>query len=314
MENSTRVTAFVLTMYADTGQLTHLYFFLALLLYISVIVANTTLIVTIYRNRNLHEPMYLFLCCLFINEIYGSTSLMPCLMVQILSETHEISVFFCFIQIFNIHSYVAVEFGTLTIMAYDRYVCICKPLHYSSIITVRKVRTVIVVIWIISLLEVGSLLTFTFNLEFCGIFINKVHCDNNLVVDLSCSSDRTMSYIYDIVFGLTFTVAAPITFITFSYVQILVVCVQGSPKTKMKAFDTCTPHFLSLMSFVFACFYNLISQRYDMMFVPFELRVILSMYGLIIQPLLNPVIYGLKLSKIRIAVKTAIEIKIPNEN
>lgn len=240
-------------MYADTGQLTHLYFFLALLLYISVIVANTTLIVTIYRNRNLHEPMYLFLYCLFINKIYGSTSLMSCLMVQILSKTHEISIFFCLIQIFNIHSYVAVEFGTLTIMTYDRYVCICKPLHYSSIIAVRKVQTV-VVIWTVWFLEVGSLQTFTFNLQFCGIFINKVHCDNNLVVDLSCSSDRTMSYIYDIVFGLTFPVAAPITFITFSYVQILVVCVQGSPKTKRKAFDTCTPHLLSLMSFVFACF------------------------------------------------------------
>lgn len=129
------------------------------------------------------------------------------------------------------------EFGTLTIVAYDRYVCICKPLHYSSIITVRKVRTVI---WMVSFLEVGSLLTFTFKLKFCGIFITKVHCDNNLVVDLSCSSDRTMSYIYDAVFGLTFTVAAPITFITFSYVQILVVCVQGSPKTKMKAFLSLT--------------------------------------------------------------------------
>lgn len=306
MENSTRIKSFVLTMYADTGTFTHLYFFLSLLLYVLVIIANAALIVTIYRNRNLHEPMYLFLCCLFINDIYGSTSLMPCLMVQILSKTHEISFFFCFIQIFNIHSYVAVEFGTLTIMAYDRYVCICKPLHYNVIITIRKVQTVIVVIWVVSFLEVGSLLTFTFNLKFCGNFINKVHCDNNLVVDLSCSSDRTMAYIYDMLFGLTFTVAAPVTFIMISYIQILVVCVRGSKQTKMKAFDTCVPHLLSLISFVFACFYNLISQRYDMMFVPFELRVILSMYGLIIQPLLNPVIYGLKLSKIRLAVKTSI--------
>lgn len=306
MENYTRIKSFVLTMYADTGQFTHLYFFLSLFLYILVIVVNAALIVIIYRNRNLHEPMYLFLCCLFTNEIYGSTSLMPCLMVHILSKTHDISLFFCFIQIFNIHSYVAVEFGTLTIMAYDRYVCICKPLHYNVIITVRKVQTVIVVIWVVSFVEVLVLLTFTFNLKFCGNLINKVHCDNNLVLDLSCSSDRTMSYIYDIVFGLTFTVAAPVTFIMISYIQILVVCVRGSKQTRMKAFDTCAPHLLSLISFVFACFYNLISQRYDMKFVPFELRVILSMYGLIIQPLLNPLIYGLKLSKIRLAVKASL--------
>lgn len=309
MENSTRIKSFVLTMYADTGQFTHLYFVLSLLFYVLVIISNATLIVTIYRNRNLHEPMYMFLCCLFINEIYGCTSLMPCVMAQILSKTHEISIFFCFIQIFNIYSYVAVECGTLTIMAYDRYVCICKPLHYNVIITVRKVQTVIVVIWVVSFLEVGSLLIFTFNLTFCGNFIDKVHCDNNLVVDLSCSSDRTMSYIYDVVFGLIFTVAAPVTFIMISYIQILVVCVRGSKQTRMKAFDTCTPHLLSLMSFVFACFYNLISQRYDMKFVPFELRVFLSMYVLIIPPLLNPVIYGLKLSKIRLALKKSMIIQ-----
>lgn len=198
---------------------------------------------------------------------------MPCLMVQILSKTHKISVIFCFLQIFNIHSYVAVEFGTLTIMAYDRYVCICKPLHYSVIITVRKVQIVIAIIWMVSFLEVLSLLMFTFNLKFCGIFIHNVHCDNNFVVDLSCSSDRTMSFIYDILFGFIFTVSAPITFITYSYVHILVVCVRGSKKTRMKAFDPCTPLLLSLLSFVFACFYNMISQIYDMMFVPFELRV-----------------------------------------
>uniref|UniRef100_A0A3Q1JF76 G-protein coupled receptors family 1 profile domain-containing protein n=1 Tax=Anabas testudineus TaxID=64144 RepID=A0A3Q1JF76_ANATE len=160
MENSTEIRSFVFAMYGNTDHLKYLLFTLALLFYISVIFANTLLIVIIYVNRNLHEPMYLFLCNLFVNEIYGSTSLLPCLMVQILSDTHEISVFFCFIQIFNIHTYIAVEFGTLTIMAYDRYACICKPLHYNTIITTRKVQIVIFVIWVVSFVEVGVLLDF----------------------------------------------------------------------------------------------------------------------------------------------------------
>ncbi len=301
MENFTDIMSFVLDMYVYMENFMYLYFLLAMLCYISVIFVNTTLIVIIFANRKLHEPMYLFLCSLFINEIYGSTSLLPCLMVHILSETHEISVFFCFIQIFTIHSYVAVEFWTLTIMAYDRYICICKPLHYNTIITQRKVQIVILVIWAVSFAEVGGLLSFTIHLKLCGTVINKVHCDNHLVVELSCSPDRTMSYIYDLVFGLTFTVAVPLIFISFTYAKILTVCLKAPKKTKMKALETCTPHFVSLISFVFACFYNLISQRFDMTFVPFELRVFLSMYGLIIQPLLNPVIYGLKLSKIRLA-------------
>ncbi|XP_041806923.1 olfactory receptor 10J5-like [Chelmon rostratus] len=309
MENSTEIVSFVLIMYGNIGKFMYLYFILAMLCYILVIFANTILIVIIYVDRNLHEPMYLFLCNLFVNEIYGSTSLLPCLMVQILSETHDISVFYCFLQIFNIHTYVAIEFGTLTTMAYDRYICICKPLHYNVLITKRKSQIAMLVIWTFSFVEVGVLLSFTIHLKLCGAIIDKVHCDNHLVAELSCSPDRTVSYIHDLVFGLIFTVAAPLSFMSFTYVKILSVCLKASKETKMKAFDTCAPHFVSLISFVFACFYNLISQRYDMTFVPLELRVILSMYGLIIQPLLNPVIYGLKLSKIRHAFKRFVTLK-----
>uniref|UniRef100_A0A4W6G2N1 G-protein coupled receptors family 1 profile domain-containing protein n=1 Tax=Lates calcarifer TaxID=8187 RepID=A0A4W6G2N1_LATCA len=285
--NSTEIMSFVLAMYGNMGQLKYLYFTLAMLFYISVIFANTVLIVIIYVEQNLHEPMYLFLCNLFINEIYGSTSMLPCLMAQILSETHEISVFYCFIQIFNIHTYVAIEFGTLTIMAYDRYVCICKPLHYN----------------------VGVLLSFTIRLKRCGTVINKVFCAHHLVVELSCSKDRTVSLIHDLVFGLIFTVAAPVTYISYSYVKILAVCLKASKETKMKAFDTCTPHLVSLISFVFACFYSLITQRFDMFSVPYPLCVFLSMYVVIIQPLQNPVMYGLKLSKIRHACMDLLTLK-----
>ncbi|XP_033472361.2 olfactory receptor 52L1-like [Epinephelus lanceolatus] len=309
MTNSTEIVSFVLTMYTNIGKFKHLYFILAMLLYISVIFANTCLIVVIYVDRNLHEPMYVFLCCLFANEIWGSTSMLPCLMVHILSDTHEISAFYCFIQIFNIHSYVAIEFGTLTIMAYDRYVCICKPLNYNVLMTIGKVQIGILVIWMISFLEVGVLLSFTIRLKFCGTVIQKISCDNHLVVELSCSPDRTMSYLHDVVFGLLFTVAVPLSYISYTYVRIFAVCLKVSKQTKMKAFDTCLPHFFSLMSFVFAGFYNLISQRFDMTFVPHELRVILTMYGPIVQPLLNPMIYGLKLSKIRHAFNVVFKLK-----
>lgn len=304
MENSTQAVTFVLTMYVDMGHLTYLYFFLAVLLYVSVIFANTVLIFSIYMDRNLHEPMYLFLCSLFVNEIYGSTSLMPCVMVHLLSSTHEISASFCFIQVFNIHSYVAIGFAMLTIMAYDRYVCICQPLHYNTIITKRRVQIVICFIWTFCFVKIGALLSFTINLEFCANAIDKITCDNHLLVELSCSSSaRIMSYIHDLVFGLTLTVGVPLCFIFFTYIKILAVCVKASRETQMKALDTCTPQLLSLMSFVSFIFYNLISQRFDMTFVRFELRVFLTLYGLIIQPILNPLIYGLKLSKMRHSLK-----------
>ncbi|KAK2810751.1 hypothetical protein Q5P01_000357 [Channa striata] len=307
MENSSEIVSFVLSMYGDIGHLKYLYFLLTMILYVSVILANTALIVIIYVKPNLHEPMYLFLCSLFVNDIYGSTALLPCLMVQILSETHDISLLFCFIQIFNTQTHVDIEFRTLAIMAYDRYVCICKPLHYNSIITTRRVQIVILVIWIVSFVENGILLSFTIRLRFCGTVIDKLGCVNHLVLELSCSPTNILSYVNDVVCGLVFGVTAPLVFILFTYVKILSVCLKASKETKTKAFDTCTPHLVSIMSFVCAFLYNIISQRFDMMFIPFKLHVILLTYAFLIQPFLNPLIYGLKLSKIKQGLKSLIK-------
>uniref|UniRef100_UPI003AB077AF olfactory receptor 52K2-like n=1 Tax=Centroberyx gerrardi TaxID=166262 RepID=UPI003AB077AF len=303
MGNSTQIVSFVLAMYGNIGNLKYLYFTLAMLLYTLVIFTNTVLIVIIYVDRNLHEPMYLFLCSLFANEIYGSTSMLPCIMTQLLSETHEISAFSCFLQIFSIHTYAAIEYANLAIMAYDRYVCICKPLHYNVIITKRRVRQTIVAIWIFCFVEVGVLLSFTVRLKLCGNIINKVSCDNHLVVKLSCSLDTTVSLIHDLVFGLIFVVAVPTCFISFTYIKILAVCIKFSQETREKAFSTCIPHLISLINFVFGCFYELITQRFDMTFVPYPLRVVSDMYLMTCQPLLSPIMYGLKLSKIRHACK-----------
>lgn len=303
MENSTEIESFVLTMYADIGDLVYLYFPLALLLYVAVILANTVLVVIIYLDRKLHEPMYLFLCCLSVNQIYGNTLLMPCLMVQMLSETHEISKVSCFIQMFCLHSATGVELGTLTVMSYDRYVCICQPLHYNSKITLRKVKIVIFIIWTASFVEFAVLLSFTVRLKFCRNLVHKVLCDNHLVVELSCSPDRTMLYLHDLVFGLILTVGLPLCFIMFTYGKILAVCLKGSTETKLKAFETCSPHFISITNLILTCSYNITSEKFDMTFLPLELQVLLSMYGLIINPLVNPLIYGLQLSKIRNAFK-----------
>ncbi|XP_023250966.1 olfactory receptor 5V1-like [Seriola lalandi dorsalis] len=128
MENSTEIVSFVLAMYGNMGQLKYLYFTLALLFYVSVILANTVLIIIIYLDRNLHEPMYLFLFSLFVNEIYGSTSMLPCLMVHILSEAHDISAFYCFLQIFNIHSYRFKSVPYPLCVALSMYVVTIQPL------------------------------------------------------------------------------------------------------------------------------------------------------------------------------------------
>ncbi|CAK6981318.1 olfactory receptor 142-like [Scomber scombrus] len=132
MMNSTQLSYFTLAAYFDTGALKYFYFMVIFLLYIFIVSANVFLIVVICMNRSLHDPMYLFLCSLFVNELYGSTGLFPFLLLQVLSDIHTVSKPFCFLQIFCAHTYGGVEYLNLAIMSYDRYLAICYPLQYNT--------------------------------------------------------------------------------------------------------------------------------------------------------------------------------------
>ncbi|XP_018560390.1 olfactory receptor 11A1-like [Lates calcarifer] len=297
MMNSTQISYFTLAAYFDTGLLKYLYFLILTLLYILIICANVLLIVIICMNRSLHEPMYLFLCSLFVNELYGSTGLFPFLLLQILSDIHTVSVPFCFLQIFCLYSYGSVEFFNLAIMSYDRYLAICYPLQYNMHMTFNRVVMLIAAIWIYNLLIVAVNISLSSPLQLCGNIINKVACDNYNIVKLACS-DTTANNI----FGLTatcLTILLPVSLILYTYMKILQVCFSGSKQTRQKAVSTCTPHLVSLLNFSFGCFFEIIQSRFNMNNVPNMLRILLSIYFITCQPLFSPVLYGLKMSKIR---------------
>ncbi|XP_029302691.1 olfactory receptor 2A14-like [Cottoperca gobio] len=267
------------------------------MLYIVIVVVNTSLLVVICVNRSLHEPMYLFLCSLFVNELFGSTGLFPFLLVQILSDVHTVSTSFCFLHIFCLYSYVNVEFCNLAVMSYDRYLAICCPLQYNSRMTFNKAVVFIIVLWLYSFVKVLITLSLNIRLTLCGNIINSLYCRNYLVVKLACSDTR-VNNIYGIV-GIVLSILVPLLPILFSYFQILKVCFSGCKQTRQKAVSTCTPHLASLLNFSFGCFFEIVQSRFDMSSVPSVLRIILSLYFLIIQPLLNPLMYGLQMSKIR---------------
>ncbi|XP_031166317.1 olfactory receptor 142-like [Sander lucioperca] len=302
MINSTQVSYFTLAAYFDTGSFKYLFFLLILSLYVFIICANVLLIVVICMNRSLHEPMYLFLCSLFVNELFGSTGLFPFLLVQILSDIHTVSAPFCFLLIYCAHSYGACEFWTLAIMSYDRYLAICYPLQYHIRMSSKKIAMLIALTWLYSFL-VHILIVFglTAPLQLCGNIINKVSCDNYSVVKLACSDTRANN-----IFGLVhmFTVIfALIILILFSYIRILIVCFSGSKQTRQKALSTCTPHLASLLNFSFGAFFEIVQSRFDMNYLPNMLRIFLSLYWFTFQPLINPLLYGLQMSTIRIVCR-----------
>ncbi|XP_064841587.1 olfactory receptor 11A1-like [Oncorhynchus masou masou] len=305
MMNSTQLTSFFLAGYSDIGHLKYLYFIIITVLYISIVFANTVLIVVICMERSLHEPMYLFLCSLFVNDLYGSTGLFPALMTHLVSDDHTVSTVCCYLQIFVLYTYGTTEFSNLAVMSYDRYLAICYPLQYNVIMTPSKVCILICVTWLYSFVKFTIQLSLTIRLRLCGNVIDKVYCDNYLVVKLACStSDTTVNNISGLC-GIVLSVAVPLITIVFSYIKILTICLKSSIETRQKAFSTCTPHLASLLNFSFGCFLTLLQSRFDspMRNVPTVLHTILSVYYLMCQPLLNPIVYGARMAKIRQACK-----------
>ncbi|XP_062275974.1 putative olfactory receptor 1F12P [Scomber scombrus] len=304
MINSTQVSYFILAAYFDFSLFTYFYFTTVMCLYIFIVGSNVFLIVVICMNRSLHEPMYLFLCSLFVNELYGSTGLFPFLLLQILSDIHTVSKPVCFLQIFCVYSYGSIEFLNLAIMAYDRYLAICFPLQYNTRMTSKRVAVFIAVIWLPPILVNFFTLPLIVPLQLCGNIINKVYCDNHSVVKLSCH-DTTVNNIYGLLVTAV-SVFGPLILILYTYIKILKVCSAGCKESRQKAVSTCTPHLVSLLNFTFGACFEILQSRFNMSGVPNALRIFLSLYFLTCPPILNPLMYGLKLSKIRVTCKSLI--------
>ncbi|XP_070685384.1 olfactory receptor 10J5-like [Pempheris klunzingeri] len=302
MRNSTQVSHFTLAAYSDTGMFKYLLFLMILFYYLVIVGANVLLVVVICVNRSLHEPMYLFLCSLFVNELYGSTGLFPFLLLQILSDTHTVPAPCCFLQVFSVYSYVCIEFSNLAVMSYDRYLAICCPLQYNTRMTIGKVFVLVAVTWLYSFLTIVILISLIAPLQLCGDVIDKVYCVNYSIVKLACS-DTTVNNIYGLI--VTFlTVFGPLVLILFTYMRILKVCLSGSKQTRQKAVSTCTPHLASLLNFCFGVCFEILQSRFDMKSVHSVLQIVLSLYFLTCQPLFNAVMYGLNISKIRSMCKS----------
>ncbi|KAM9318561.1 olfactory receptor 4E2-like [Pholidichthys leucotaenia] len=266
-----------------------------------IVIANMSLIVVICMNRSLHEPLYMFLCSLFVNELYGSTGLFPFLLVQILSDVHTVSASLCFLQIYCLYTYVHVEFCNLAIMSYDRYLAVCCPLQYHTRMTYNKAVIFIGLTWLYSFVKFLITLSLNIRLTLCGNVIKGLYCQNYQVVKLACS-DTQVNNIYGL-FGTALTVLVPLLPVLYSYTRILKICFTGSKQMRQKAVTTCTPHLISLLNFSFGCLFVTLDGRFDMNSVPNILQILLSLYFVVIQPLLNPVMYGMKMSKIQRAYK-----------
>ncbi|MBN3305696.1 O52E4 protein, partial [Amia calva] len=270
-------------------------FTFTLLIHLLIIFLSMTLIITIIIEKTLHEPMYIFLCNLCVNGLYGTAGLYPKLLLDFLSDSHVISYAGCLIQAYVIYTSVLCELTILTVMAYDRYVAICKPLQYHSIMTSLTISKFLLISWSLPFCEstIGMLLNI--RLPLCGSQIDKLYCDNWSIVKLSCV-DTTINSVYSYIVILIHLSEA--LFILYSYIHIIRACVKSSEEMN-KFMQTCLPHLISLIGFTFSTVFDVMYSRYGSKNIPQGLRNFLAVEFLVIPPLLNPLIYGLKLSQIR---------------
>ncbi|XP_049905650.1 olfactory receptor 7G1-like [Epinephelus moara] len=298
---STEVMSFVLAAYGNIGEVKYLYFSIMLLWYISICVANTFLIVVIYMDRRLHEPMYILLCNLFVNEIGASTSMYPFLLSQMFSDTHEVTLPWCFLHMGCVYISSSIEFCSLAAMAYDRYVSICYPLRYNVIMNTGRVGMIILLVWMYSFGNFIFSFSVIIRLTFCGNVIDKVFCDYHLIIKLACSVS-ILNNISDLLF-VCVTIVIPFSLISVSYIKILTVCLNTSKENTQKAITTCTPQIVSVSNLFIGCMFHYVDSRLDVALVPDKGRIILSVYLIICQPMITPFMYGFYLLKIRQSCK-----------
>ncbi|XP_041808954.1 olfactory receptor 52D1-like [Chelmon rostratus] len=308
MDNTTALT-FTMTAYAVMENHKHVLFTVFLLLYLITIVLNSLLITVIHQNKCLHQPMNVFTCMLSINEMYGSSALLPAIMSVLLSETHEIPVKWCMAQVYFLHTYASAEFSILAVMGYDRYVAVCDPLLYHSIMSNSKICKLVALAALYPMIVFGCFYSTTLQLSFCGKVMPKIYCVNMELVKNSCSSAL---YISILGLALIMVLVMPqLLMIVFSYAQISRVCQKLSRESKSNALRTCIPHLLSLLNYTIGSLFEIIQSRFNMSHVAVEAQIFLSLYFVIIPPFINPVLYGLGTQLVRVHIlKLFIKCKI----
>ncbi|XP_043115601.1 olfactory receptor 52E8-like [Puntigrus tetrazona] len=281
MENGTMPYYFYFTLFKDFVHMRYPILILTLSVYLAIVLFNAIILFVVFKERSLHEPMYILISCLSANDLYGSAGFFPRLMVDLLFDANTISRPGCFVQIFIIYTYAMSEYTILTLMAYDRYVAICNPLKYHTIMTPKVTILYMGLASLYTVFSMSLVIFFSARLPLCGTDIARLYCSN-------WSLDST-------IFNNSFS---PAFFIFYTYARILIICQKSPKEFRGKAFQTCLPHIISFVNYSIASFCDIALSRYDS--DKFKIvAIIFSVEFLVIPPVLNPLIYGLNLLEIR---------------
>ncbi|KAF0030043.1 hypothetical protein F2P81_016774 [Scophthalmus maximus] len=276
-------------------EFTYPVFFLLLFFYFSLLLSNIGVLVLIITEKSLHQPMYILFCNLPVNDLIGNTVLLPQLMAHVISTERYITYNQCVVQAFHSHTFGSAAHMILVIMAIDRYVAICHPLRYHSIMTTRTVIGLSATAWGVSLVLVSVLIGLTLRLSRCTSVIHNAYCDNASLFKLSCE-DVSINNIY----GLFFTVllfGCSIGGIALTYFRIALICwIKKNKELNNRAMQTCASHLVLYLIMLWSGFLTIILHRFPN--YP-DLRKIAYILFHVVPANLNPIIYGMQSRSLR---------------
>lgn len=286
--NQSVIREFILQGLSSAWELQIFYFLFFSIVYAATVLGNLLILLTIVSEPRLHSPMYFLLGNLSFIDMSLASFATPKMIADFLSEHKAISFEGCITQIFFLHLLGGAEIVLLISMSFDRYVAICKPLRYLTIMSRRMCVGLVTLSWIVGIFHAMSQLAFTVNLPFCGPNeVDSFFCDLPLVIKLACVD----TYILGVFMISTSGMIALVCFIllVISYTVILVTVRQRSSGGSSKALSTCSAHFTVVTLFFGPCIFI-----YVWPFTNFPIDKVLSVFYTIFTPLLNPVIYTLR--------------------
>ncbi|XP_074834708.1 olfactory receptor 51I1-like [Carettochelys insculpta] len=298
--NSTRFQPATLQLTGFPGQeaVYHWIAVLFIVLYITAVVGNCLVLCIVWADRQLHRPMYLFICMLSINDLGMSLSTLPTVLATFFFCFTNIKFDACLSQMFFVHFFSFMESGILLAMSFDRFVAICNPLHYAAILTPTTILRIGLAIVIKSASMIFPLPFLIKRLPICkSNVLSHAYCLHPNLMTLACA-DTTVNNIYGFS-ALLITYGLDSLFIILSYIKILKTVLNiTSKEQRLTALNTCVSHICAILLFYVPTSAVSVLHRFGKN-APLLVHILMSYIYLFVPPVLNPIVYSVKMKEIR---------------